>query len=218
LDVTPRNKRKITSERSWRLEKRILIPSGQFLSQLPESVKKQDTEFQNSLRDTLKTEDARYFGEQVLPGIQSNFAKAGRDFNSSAFANAAAGAAQGQNTAREGFLSNLSASAYSGNKANAYNEYLNSVGRMNANSDYSRMRSDQLTDAATGRVNDIQNFAMQKQAYDDYLSRYGKRSSGLGGLIGGSLVLESELISVDPPARWSVTHSEAALEITLDRR
>lgn len=162
---------------------------GQFLTQLPEAVTKQDKEFQNSLRTDISNQDSRYFGEQIMPGIQRNFAQQGRSVESSGFANALGQAAQQQNVNREGFLSNLSASQYTGNKANAYSDYLNSVGRMQGLQDYSRTRSDTLADQTTGRINDIQNFAMQKQAYDQYLSRYGKRSSGqgIGSLAGGGL-------------------------------
>lgn len=159
---------------------------GQYLTQLPEAVKKQDAEFQESLRTKTSAEDARYFNEQIMPGIQSNFAKSGRSFESSGFANALAQAAQQQNVNRESFLTNLSAEQYGGNKANAYNEYLNSVGRMQAGQDYSRGRRDQLGDALQGRLYDIQNFNMQKQAYDDYLSRYGKRKSPFAGALGGA--------------------------------
>lgn len=166
---------------------------GQFLTQLPESVRKQDEQFRSGLRDTLKTEDARYFNEQIMPGIQSSFAKSGRDVASSGFANALAQAAQGQNTSREGFLTGLTSDQYQGNKANAYNEYLNNVGRIDANKNYSRQRTDQLMDRTQQRIYDTQDYAMQKQAYDEYLQRYGKKSSGqgigslAGGLIGGGL-------------------------------
>lgn len=177
-----------------------LLASGQvdaytlsnFLQQLPETVKKQDAQFRESLRQETSQADERYFNERVLPGIQQNFARAGRSFDGTAFANAAAQSAQQQNVAREGFLTNLTADQYSGNKANAYNDYLNSVGRLQAGQDYTRGRRDQLTDAMTGRLYDIQNFSMQKQAYDDYLKRYGKRgsplASGLSGAIGGATV------------------------------
>lgn len=157
---------------------------GQFLHQLPEAVTKQDTEFRSNLRNDISAQDSRYFGEQILPGIQRNFAQQGRSVESSGFANAAAQAGQQQNVNREGFLSNLSASQYTGNKTNAYNEYLNSVGRMQGLQDHSRARGDTLADASTGRINEISNFAMQKQAYDQYLSRYGKRGNGLGGMLG----------------------------------
>lgn len=159
---------------------------GEFLTQLPEATRKEDEQFRTTLRGETSAADARYFNEQILPGIQQNFAKSGRTFEGSGFANAAAQAAQQQNVNREGFLTNLSASQYGGNKANAYNDYLNSVGRLQAGQDYSRGRRDQLSDAYTGRVHDIQNYNMQKQAYDDYLKRYGKRSNPLMGAAQGA--------------------------------
>lgn len=161
---------------------------NQWLGQLPENIKKQDAEFQNSLRNTMQTQDARYFNEQIMPGIGQSFAKQGRSFDSSAYASALARAAQGQNTQREGFLNNLSASQYQGNKTNAYDAYLNSVGRYQQSQDYARNRYDQLTDVGTQRLIDTQNFNMQKSAYDDYLRKYGKRNtgsmSGIGSLAG----------------------------------
>ena len=162
---------------------------GQWLSQLPEAVTKQDQAFRTGLSSDLQKQDAQYYNEQVLPGIQSQFANQGRDINSSGFANSLALAAQGQNRQREGFLSNLTAAQYGGNKQNAYDQYLNSVGRYQGMQDYSRQRTDMLSDQTRNRTYDIQNFNMQKQAYDDYLSRYGKRSSGagIGALAGGLL-------------------------------
>ncbi len=158
---------------------------NQFLTQLPEAVTKQDAAFRDQLRTQMSTEDARYFNEQALPGIQSTFAKQGRSVDSSGFANAAAQVAQQQNVNREGFLSNLTASQYGGNQSNAYNAYLNSVGRMQGLSDYSMQRTNQLQDATTARINDIQNFAMQKNAYDQYLQRYGKRGNVAAGALQG---------------------------------
>lgn len=160
---------------------------GNFLSQLPEAVTKQDASFRDSLRSDMSKQDARYFNEQLLPGIQQNFAKSGRSFDSSGFANAAVQAGQQQNTARESYLTNLTAGQYAGNKTNAYNDYLNNVGRLQAGQDYSRNRTDLLADQTTGRINEIQNYAMQKQAYDQYLSRYGKRSSPFAGAAQGAL-------------------------------
>lgn len=157
---------------------------GQFLQQLPENVKKQDAEFRNQLSGELQKQDAQYYNEQIMPGIQSAFANQGRDVRSSGFSNSLALAAQAQNRQREGFLSNLSAQQYGGQQANARQDYLNAYGQYTGFQDYSRQRSAQLQDAATGRVNELQNYAMQRQAYDDYLRRYGKRSSGLGQGIG----------------------------------
>ncbi len=157
---------------------------GQFLTALPENVKKQDEEFRSGLNKTLQGQDAQYFNEQLMPGIQSNFAKQGRSVDSSAFSNSLALAGQQQNRQRESFLSGLTADQYKNSQGLAQNAYQQSYGNYQGLQDYSRQRGAQLQDALTGRVNQIQDFAMQKQAYDQYLSRYGKRQSGMGGGIG----------------------------------
>lgn len=148
---------------------------GQVLETLPENVKKQDAAFRDQLSGDLQKQDAQYYNEQVMPGIAQNFAKQGRSFDSSAYAQALAQAAQGQNRQREGFLSNLSASQYGNSQANARADYL-------GNYAYNRDRSNQLADANTSRLNEISNFNMQKQAYDQYLARYGKKNSWVNDL------------------------------------
>lgn len=155
---------------------------GQFLQQLPENVKKQDAEFRNQLSGELQKQDAQYYNEQIMPGIQSAFANQGRDVRSSGFSNSLALAAQGQNRQRESFLSNLTAQQYGGQQANARADYLNSYGQYTGLQDYSRQRSAQMQDATTGRVNELQNYAIQRQAYDDYLRRYGKRGGWVSDL------------------------------------
>lgn len=162
---------------------------GTFLQALPESVRKQDKEFQQSISSDLQNQDQRYFNEQILPSIQSQYAKQGRDINSSGFATALAQAATQQNRQRESFLSNLSAQQYAGSQANARADYESTLARQYGLQDYSRQRADQIADAGRQRMYDLQNFQMQKQAYDEYLSRYGKRSSpwgAIGGLVGGA--------------------------------
>lgn len=156
-----------------------------WVQSLPESVKKQDADFRASLTGDLQKQDVQYLQEQVLPSVQSAFAAQGRDPGSSGFANSLALAAQSQNRDRESFLSNLTASQYMGNKQAAYGDYLNSVGRYQQGQDYSRARAAQLSDSSTNRIYDVQNFNMQRSAYEDYLRRFGKRNSSLGGI--GSL-------------------------------
>jgi hypothetical protein len=153
---------------------------GQVLQTLPENVKKQDEAMRQGLGADLQKQDAQYYNEQIMPGIAQNFAKQGRSFDSSAYAQALAQAAQGQNRQRESFLSNLTAQQYGNNQANARQDYL-------GNYQYTQNRSNQLADANTSRLYDVENYNMQKQAYDQYLSRYGKRSnaSGIGSLVGG---------------------------------
>jgi len=175
---------------------------GQFLQALPENVKKQDTEFRNQLSGELQKQDAQYYNEQIMPGIQSAFAQQGRDPRSSGFANSLALAAQGQNRQREGFLSNLSAQQYGGSQNLAQRDYLNAYGQYTGLQDYSRQRSAQLQDATTGRVNELQNYALQRSAYDDYLRRYGKRSNaqGIGSLAGGIAGMGGAFLTGNPSA------------------
>ena len=164
-----------------------LYSLGDWLQQLPESVQKKDIEFRNSVRSEAQSQDARYLNEQVLPGIESAFFAQGRDPRSSGFASAIAQAGTQQNRQREGFLLNLTAQQYMGNKQNAYDQYLNSVGRYQQAQDYSRNRAAQLSDAGRNRLYDIQDFNIKKQAYDDYFRRAGKRNyGGSSGAIQGA--------------------------------
>lgn len=160
---------------------------NQWLSQLPENVTKQDAEFRKNLSGDLQKQDAQYYNEQVLPGISQSFAKSGRSFDSSGYAQALAQAAQQQNRQREGFLSNLTAQQYNQNKSNVYDQYLNSVGRTQALDDYNRQRGNALTDASYQHLNQLGDYELQRQAYEGYLKRYGKRNNngGLGALAGG---------------------------------
>jgi len=128
----------------------------------------------------LQSGDAQYYNEQIMPGIAQNFAKQGRSFDSSGYAQALAQAAQGQNRQRETFLSDLTAKQYEGNKANAYNAYMNNAG-------YAQNRYDAGQSYLTGRANELGDFAMQRDAYDQYLKRYGKRSGG-GGCAGDAVL------------------------------
>lgn len=155
---------------------------AQMLQNLPEHVKQQDAEFQKQMSDTLQKQDSQYYNEQVLPGIAQSFAKNGRSFDSSGYAQALAQAAQQQNRQRETFLSNLTANQYAGSQDRAYQDYAN-------NRDYTRNYYDTQAQNNQNRLYQIQDFNMQKQAYDQYLSRYGKRSNagGIGALAGGAL-------------------------------
>ena len=157
---------------------------GTYLQQLPEAVKQQDEQFRKGLTSDLQGQDQRYFQENILPSIQSSFAKAGRSVDSSGYAAALAQAANQQNLSREGFLRDLTASQYGGSQARAREDYMGTVARQYGLQDYSRARTDQLSDMMTQRMFDIDNYNRQKSAYDQYLSRYGKRSSGLGRGIG----------------------------------
>lgn len=174
---------------------------GNYLQNLPENVRKQDEEFRKSLSTELQGQDERYFNESILPSIQSQFAQQGRDVRSSGFASSLAQAATQQNRQREQFLSNLSAQQYKGNRSAAREDYLNNLSRQYGLEDYSRQRASQLQDQSTNRLYEIQNFNMQKQAYEDYLRRYGKRNSGLGSMIGGLVGLGAGALTKNP--QWA---------------
>jgi hypothetical protein len=149
---------------------------GQFISQLPESVQKQDQEFRTKLSGELDSQNQRYFSDKIMPAIQQRFLQQGRSVDSSGYASALALAAQDQSNARENFLTNLSASQYGGQAANARGDYEDTLNRYYSGQDYNRTRADSLTDQMTGRTQELNNYNMQKQAYDEYLRKYGKRS------------------------------------------
>lgn len=160
----------------------------QFLQQQPEYAEGKDKAFQDNLRGQMVDNDKRYFGEQILPGIQEAYAKQGRSFDSSAFQNSATLAAQQQNTNREGFLNNLSASQYGNRQQNAYNDYANQVAQQNALTNSGIQAQYGGMQGVTDRINQITDFNTQKDAYNQYLAKYGKRNNGLGGLIGGAVL------------------------------
>lgn len=156
----------------------------QFLQQQPEYTSRQDEQFRNKLSGQLQTSDKEYFGSHILPSIQETYAKQGRSFDSSAFQNAATQSAQAQNTQRDQYLAQLSASQYGGRQEQAYQDYANMVqnqqGLTNAgiNARYQGVQNTQ------NRINDLSDYNMQAQAYNQYLAKYGKRNNGLGGALG----------------------------------
>lgn len=158
---------------------------GQWLQQLPEHVTKQDADFRKSMSDELQGQDQQYYSEKIMPAIEQKFARAGRSVDSTGYASMLALAAQDQNRQRESFLSNLTASQYAGNKANARDDYRTYLDRYFGTQDYNRDRNASLQDSYTGRLNELQNFDIQRKAYEQYLKKYGKRSSGIGSLVGG---------------------------------
>lgn len=171
---------------------------GQFLNTLPEAVQKQDKEFRQNLTGELQKSDTQYYQEQILPALQQQAAQQGRSLDSSGISNALALAAQQQNRQREGFLSNLSAAQYGGSQALAQQNYQQAYGNYQNLQNYSMLRSNQLQDAFTTRTNQLSDYQMQKQAFDDYVRRLGKRPSGMGSLAGGLLGLGLGSLSANP--------------------
>jgi hypothetical protein len=156
----------------------------QFLQEQPEFQTKQNEQMRQGLSSTMAANDKRQFSEQILPSIQEAYAKQGRSFDSSAFANSAAQAAQQQNTTREGFLNNLTAQQYGGVQDRAYQDYANQVANsQNLTNQGIQARYSGIQNS-NNRINQISDYNMQAQAYNQYLSKYGKRNNGLGGMIG----------------------------------
>lgn len=160
---------------------------SQFISQLPEAVKQKDADFRKQLSGELDTQNQDYFQNKILPSIQQQFLKQGRSVDSSGYASALALAAQDQAKQRENFLSKLSADQYQSNSANARADYQDVLNRYYQNQDYTRDRTNTLADRVYARQNELQDYAIQKQAYDNYLRRYGKRGNGIGSGIGTAL-------------------------------
>ncbi len=166
---------------------------GQFLQALPENVKKQDAEFRKGLSAELQGQDAQYYNEQILPSLQKNATMQGRSLDSSGVNNSLALAAQQQNRQREDFLSNLSANQYGGSQALAQSAYQNAYGNYQNTQDYNLNANQDMWNANMNRMNSLSDYNIQKQAYDQYLTRYGKRSGGMaqgaiqGGISGASI-------------------------------
>lgn len=160
---------------------------GQFIGELPESVKKQDAEFRTKLSGELDTQNQKYFSDKILPSIQQRFQAQGRSVDSSGYAAALALAAEDQSANRENFLTNLSANQYGNQTANARADYQTTLDRYYQSKDYSTDRSNYLADQLQGRATEFGNYNLQKSAYDEYLSRYGKRGgSPMAGIGAGA--------------------------------
>lgn len=158
---------------------------GQFLTQTPESQNAKDKSFRSDLTGELQTQDEGYYKNKILPAITQQFAQQGRSTDSSAYAAMLAKAAQEQNTNREGFLSNLSASQYGANKSAASADYGKLLDQYYGGQNYNTQRAGQMSDAYTKRLTDLQDYQMQQQTYDRYLRSMGKRGGGVAGGISG---------------------------------
>lgn len=146
-----------------------------FLKSQPEYQQKQV----DALSGKLSGYDKQYYQEQILPATEAAFAKQGRSLDSSGFSAALGQTASQQNIDRQKYLAGLTVN----NNANAYQQYVDSVNQ-NKNLQYTSAT------AGTNRLNQYQDYAIQQNAYNQYLSRYGKRQSNAGAygsLIGGTL-------------------------------
>lgn len=154
----------------------------QFLQQQPEYTEKQDASFRQNLSGELAGYDKQYLQEQVLPAIQANYAKQGRSFDSSAFANSATQSAEQQNIERQKYVAGIGASQYAGRQSQAYQDYANMLQQQN-NLQTGSLENSQM---AIARANNTADYKLQQDAYNQYLLKYGKRSGGQGALAGAT--------------------------------
>lgn len=160
---------------------------GQFLQQSPEAQNAADKSFRGGLTSELQAQDESYYKDKILPAITNSLTAQGRSVDSSAYAAMLANAAKEQNTNREGFLANLSASQYGGNKASANADYGAYINNYYATQNFNR---DQYANSGK-RLQEIQDYNTQQQSYDKYLKSMGRRSgfagAGAGAAAGASL-------------------------------
>lgn len=160
---------------------------NQFLQALPENVKKQDEAFRTNLNKTLQTQDSQYYQEQIAPALQAMATKQGRSLDSSGVNNSLALAAQQQNRQRESYLANITAQQYGNSQNLAQQNYQQAYGNYQNTQDYNNLRNTNLLDQRMGRLNGLSDYAIQSQAYNNYLAKYGKRgNAGLQGALGGA--------------------------------
>jgi hypothetical protein len=157
----------------------------EFIKQQPEYQTNQNAKMVSGLSDKLSLFDKQYYQGSILPSLQEAYTKQGRSFDSSSFQQAATNSAQQQNVGRQQYLAQLSAQQYGNTSERAYQDYANQVAnnqnRVNSgiNAQYQGIQNSQ------NRSNEISDYNTQAQLYNQYLSKYGKRNNGMGGLIGG---------------------------------
>lgn len=171
---------------------------NQFLQALPENVKKQDEAFRTNLNKTLQTQDSQYYQEQIAPALQAMATKQGRSLDSSGVNNSLALAAQQQNRQRESYLANITAQQYGNSQNLAQQNYQQAYGNYQNTQDYNNLRNTNLLDQRMGRLNGLSDYAIQSQAYNNYLAKYGKRNNGASGAIGGAAAGASIGTSIMP--------------------
>lgn len=153
-----------------------------FLKQQPEYQKTQTQNFQNQLSDQLAGYDKQYFQNNILPSLQETYAKQGRSFDSSGFQNATANAAQQQNIERQKYIAGIGVGQYQNSQAQAYTDYANQVQQVQNIQNGSFANSQN----AIARVGALDDYTRQQDAYNQYLSKYGKRSPMSGAIAGAT--------------------------------
>lgn len=161
---------------------------GNYLKQTQEYQTTQDTQFRQGLAGQLNDVNSQFFKQYIQPSVVSQFASQGRDVSgaSTGLQFALANAAKEMQTQTSGYLANLSASQYQGNKENARSDYeaqlsqamgLQNAGVGNALSQQNAMFGNNLN---------MENYGVQQGYLQNYLNR-ANRPQGFGQALGGVL-------------------------------
>jgi len=161
----------------------------QALQQTQEYQNTQNTNFQNQLQGQLQQSNATYFNQYIAPQLQAQNAMSGQAPGSTALSAQLSQAALQQNQGLQNFLAGVTAQNYQNSTANATNQYNQLMGQQYGlqNANVSNALQNNAYNQQWG--NQLALYNQQQQAYNNYLSQYGKRSGlqGIGSLAGGLL-------------------------------
>lgn len=158
-----------------------------YLKQLPEYTNAQDAQFRTGLNDELAGYDQKAFGREKND-IMADYARRGFGVGNSPSLDYALTDLMGKIAEnRGGFLANLSAQQYGGNKQLAVGNYQNSLNQMYDQNQANRQRQNQLTDSYMNRGYEGADYLTQKNDYMNYLNSQKKRGNPWGQLIGGAI-------------------------------
>lgn len=160
---------------------------SQLVGQTQQAQQYQTQQYQNTLSSNLQATQGDYFKNYINPSILSQTAAAGRDPNSSGVQQAEVQAGKQQNYDLQNYLANFGATQYgqsAQNQQGVYQQYLNQqYGLQNAGLTQQIGEQSYLQNQNTN----LQNYQLQQNAYNQYLSQYGNRNNTLSGTLNGIL-------------------------------
>ena len=159
---------------------------SQLVGQTAEAQNKQTADYQTTLSNNLQATQGDYYKNYINPSILSQTAAAGRDPNSSGVQQAEVQAGKQQNYDLQNYLAQFGASQYgqsAQNQQGVYGAYLQQQYNLqNAGTSQALGENSYLQNYNTNQS----NYANQQNAYNSYLSRYGKSNGGSGALAGAA--------------------------------
>lgn len=159
---------------------------NQLIGTTQEAQQKQTQNYQTQLSQNLQQTQGDYYKNYINPSILSQTAATGRDPNSSGVQQAEVQAGQQQNYQLQDYLANFGASQYgqsAQNQQGVYQQYLNQQYNLQ-NSGISQQLGQQANLQSYNQ--NLANYQLQQNSYQNYLNNYGK-SNPLGGALTGAL-------------------------------